>query len=101
MLLLQNLKKSYAQKVVLNVDQLEIPAGQSLGLVGNNGAGKTTLILIILDLIRATEGSVLIEGNDASKTEDWKKFTGSFVDEEFLIEYLTPNEYFDFLGKVY
>jgi ABC-2 type transport system ATP-binding protein len=101
MLLVQNLKKSYGQKAVLNIETLEIPKGQSLGLVGNNGAGKTTLIRIILDLIRATEGKVLIEGNDASKTEDWKKFTGSFVDEKFLIEYLTPKEYFDFLAKVY
>jgi ABC-2 type transport system ATP-binding protein len=101
MVLIQTLKKSYAQKLVLNVDRLEIPAGQSVGLVGNNGAGKTTLIRIILDLIRASEGAVLIEGLDVSKTEDWKKFTGSFVDEKFLIDYLTPEEYFDFLGKVY
>lgn len=101
MLLIQNLQKSYAQKLVLNIDSMAIPAGQSAGLVGNNGAGKTTLIRIILDVIRATTGSVLIEGNDVSKTEDWKKFTGSFVDEKFLIEYLTPKEYFDFLAKVY
>src|SRR5687767_11769552 len=101
MLFIRNLKKSYANKLVLNVGGLEIPTGQSFGMVGNNGAGKTTLIRIILDLIRPSDGCVLIEGNDVSKTEDWKKFTGSFVDEKFLIEYLTPREYFDFLGKVY
>jgi ABC-2 type transport system ATP-binding protein len=56
---------------------------------------------IILDLIRATEGAVLVEGNDVSKTEDWKKFTGSFIDEKFLINYLTPEEYFDFLANIY
>jgi ABC-2 type transport system ATP-binding protein len=101
MLSIENLQKSYAQKLVLNIDTLKIPAGQSFGLVGNNGAGKTTLIRIILDLIRASKGNVTIEGNDVSKTEDWKKFTGSFVDEKFLIEFLTPKEYFDFLAKVY
>lgn len=101
MLTLQQLKKSYGSNLVLNIDALTVPMGQSFGLVGNNGAGKTTMFRIILDLIRATEGSVLIEGNDVSKTEDWKKFTGSFIDEKFLINYLTPEEYFDFLAKVY
>jgi ABC-2 type transport system ATP-binding protein len=101
MLTILNLKKSYADNQVLNLENLTVPMGQSFGLVGNNGAGKTTLFRIILDLIRATEGSVSIEGNDVSKTEDWKKFTGSFIDEKFLIDYLTPEEYFDFLAKIY
>lgn len=101
MLLIQNLKKSYGEKIVLDIERLEIPAGQSCGLVGNNGAGKTTLMRAILDLIRPSHGTIQIEGNDVSKTEDWKKFTGSFIDEKFLIEYLTPREYFDFLAKVY
>lgn len=101
MLVLQNIKKAYGSNLVLNIESLEIPKGQSFGLVGNNGAGKTTMFRVILDLIRATEGTVLIDGNDVSKTEDWKKYTGSFIDEKFLISYLTPEEYFDFLAKVY
>jgi ABC-2 type transport system ATP-binding protein len=101
MLTVSNLKKSYGENQVLNLENLTVPTGQSFGLVGNNGAGKTTLFRIILDLIRATEGGVTIEGNDVSKTEDWKRFTGSFIDEKFLIDYLTPEEYFDFLAKVY
>jgi len=101
MLLLQNLKKSYKSNVVLNIDKLEILQGQSFGVVGNNGAGKTTMFRIILDLIRASDGTVHIEGNDVSQTEEWKKYTGSFIDEKFLIDYLTSEEYFDFLSKVY
>ncbi len=101
MVLIENLKKSYRSLDVLHIEKLEIPQGQSFGLVGNNGAGKTTLFRIILDLIRATGGSVQIDGNDVSKTEDWKKYTGSFIDEKFLIDYLTPEEYFNFLAKVY
>jgi ABC-2 type transport system ATP-binding protein len=101
MLTINNLKKQYKSNVVLNISSLEVPQGQSFGLVGNNGAGKTTLFRIILDLIRATEGSVEIEGHDVSKTEDWKKFTGSFIDERFLIDYLKPEEYFEFLAKIY
>ena len=35
-----------------------------------------------------------------NQSEDWKNFTGSFIDESFLIGYLTPNEYFDFIGDL-
>jgi ABC-2 type transport system ATP-binding protein len=101
MILINNLKKQYKQQTVLNIDSLTVPTGQSFGLVGNNGAGKTTLFHIMLDLIRATEGTVTIEGQDVSKTEDWKTFVGSFIDEKFLIDYLTPEEYFSFLAKIY
>ncbi len=101
MILIENLRKLYNKNEVLNIPKLEIPQGQSFGLVGNNGAGKTTMFRIILDLVRASEGKVIIEGNDVSKTEGWKKFTGSFIDEKFLIDYLTAEEYFDFLARVY
>ena len=101
MLTITNLKKQYKEIVVLNIADLHVPQGQSFGLVGNNGAGKTTLFRIILDLIRASAGSITIEGNDMSTTEDWKKFTGSFIDERFLIDYLKPEEYFEFLGSIY
>lgn len=101
MITVNKLKKQYKNNVVLNIDSLSIPQGQSFGLVGNNGAGKTTLFRIILDLVRATEGQVLIENEDVSKSEEWKKFVGAFIDEKFLIDYLTPEEYFNFLAKIY
>ena len=71
-----------------------------LGLVGNNGAGKTTLFRLILDLLQANKGNVTIDGIDVSKSEDWKMTTGEFIDDGFLIDYLTPEEYFSFLGKI-
>jgi len=101
MLSLREINKSYKNLSVLDIPTLDIPQGQSFGLVGNNGAGKTTLFRIILDLIRPNNGSVTIDNNDVSKTEDWKKYTGSFIDERFLIDYLTPEEYFDFLKTTY
>jgi ABC-2 type transport system ATP-binding protein len=79
---------------------LEIPTGQSFGLVGNNGAGKTTLFNILLDLIRPTTGSVINNDISVHKSESWKRFTGSFIDESFLISYLTPEEYFQFIGDL-
>lgn len=94
------LSKKYGKAEVLNIASLEIPTGQSFGLVGNNGAGKTTYFNILLDLIRPTTGAITNHDIVVNQSEDWKNFTGSFIDESFLIGYLTPNEYFDFIGDL-
>ena len=52
MISIQNLQKVYGNKVVLDIEELYIEKGQSIGLVGNNGAGKTTMFRCILDLIQ-------------------------------------------------
>lgn len=96
----KNLKKSFGEKVAVNIDEFTIHQGDILGLVGNNGAGKTTLFRMILDLLNADEGEVNIGEFNPAKTEDWKKFVGSYVDDGFLIDFLTPEEYFDFIGRV-
>ena len=92
------LSKKYGEKTVLDIDLLNIPSGQTFGLVGNNGAGKTTLFSLILDLIEATTGQVKNKEIVVSKDESWKNHTAAFVDEQFLIGYLTPEEYFNFVG---
>ena len=69
--------------------------------MGNNGAGKTTFFRLILDLIAATTGEVLIEGEKVARKDEWKSKVGSFLDEGFLIDFLTPDEFFNFTGKVY
>tara|TARA_B110001454_G_C12697166_1_gene424963 strand:+ start:243 stop:938 length:696 start_codon:yes stop_codon:yes gene_type:complete len=94
------LSKKYGKAEVLNIASLEIPTGQSFGLVGNNGAGKTTYFNILLDLIRPTTGAITNNDIVVNKSEDWKTFTGSFIDESFLIGYLTPEEYFEFIGDL-
>ena len=96
----ENLSKSYSGVQVLNVPNLEIPKGQSFGLVVNNGAGKTTFFSLLLDLIQPSTGH--IENNEVivNNSEDWKPFTSSFIDESFLIGYLTPEEYFYFVGDL-
>lgn len=96
----ENLTKKYGSQTVLNIDKLEIPKGQSFGLVGNNGAGKTTLFSLLLDLIKPTTGHIDSFGIQVDKSEDWKPFTSSFIDETFLIGYLTPEEYFYFIGEL-
>jgi len=100
MIIIDTVSKKYGKAEVLNIDALEIPTGQSFGLVGNNGAGKTTLFNILLDLIRPTTGAIVTNDISVHKSEAWKKFTGSFIDESFLISYLTPEEYFQFIGDL-
>lgn len=97
----ENISKEYRGKKVLNVDQLEIQANDVLGIVGNNGAGKTTMLSIMLDLIIPTSGRILSKGNEVQGTEDWKEYTTAFLDESFLINFLTPDEYFAFIGEIY
>ncbi len=94
------LTKKYSGTTVLNIENLEIPKGQSFGLVGNNGAGKTTFFNLLLDLIQPTTGHIINTKIQVDKSEDWKSFTGSFIDESFLIGYLTPEEYFYFVGDL-
>ena len=100
MITIDTISKKYGKAEVLNVENIEIPKGQSFGLVGNNGAGKTTLFNILLDLIRPTTGIITNNNIVVSQSEDWKNFTGSFIDESFLIGYLTAEEYFDFIGDL-
>ena len=96
-----NLQKTYNGTTVLNIPELTIPQGESFGLVGNNGAGKTTFFRLILDLIEASNGHVEIENQKIERSDNWKSIVGSFLDENFLIDFLTPEEYFSFVGKLY
>jgi len=95
-----NLTKVYKGSTVLNIDHLDIPEGQSFGLVGNNGAGKTTFFSLLLDLIQPTTGNIFNNEITVNQSEEWKPFTSSFIDESFLIGYLTPEEYFYFIGEL-
>jgi ABC-2 type transport system ATP-binding protein len=100
MISVQNLTKKYGESIVLNIENLEIPKGQSFGLVGNNGAGKTTFFSLMLDLIQPTTGHIVNNGVQVDSSEAWKPFTSAFIDETFLIGYLTPEEYFYFIGEL-
>lgn len=101
MIKVSQLKKQYKEAVVLDIPQLEIAKGECFGLVGNNGAGKTTLFRIMLDLVRTTAGQVTFLGDDVSKTESWKSQVGAYLDEQMLLAFLTPDEYFETLRKIY
>ena len=97
----QKIEKAFGGKSVLNNVNFLINEGEKAAVIGINGAGKTTLFRLMLDLLKADNGNVVINEIDVSQSEDWKNFTGAFIDDGFLIDYLTPEEYFYFIGKMY
>lgn len=100
MITIDSISKDYGTRKVLDIQQLTIQKGETFGLVGNNGAGKTTLFSLLLDLIQPTTGFISIDGKRVDASEAWKSQVSAFIDESFLIGYLTPEEYFYFLGEL-
>ena len=100
MISVHNLTKKYTGNTVLSIEQLEIKSGSSFGLVGNNGAGKTTLFSCLLDLIQPSTGYIQSDQVKVNESEEWKTYTSAFIDETFLIGYLTAEEYFYFIGEL-
>jgi len=98
---ISNLKKQYGQITAVDIPALTIHAGEIVGLIGPNGSGKTTLLRLILDLVAPTEGQVCINGQDVRRTMGWKSATAAYLDEGFLIPFLTPHEYLNLVGVVY
>jgi len=101
MICVNNLQKYYNGICVLDIPTVTIPDGQSFGLVGNNGAGKTTFFRLILDLVQATQGEIELDNQNVVRNDEWKSKVGSFLDEGFLIDYLTAEEYFEFVAKLH
>ena len=101
MITVNNIQKAYNGNIVVNIPQLATRQGEIIGLVGNNGAGKTTFFRLILDLVRADKGEIISGDKNVATTEDWKRYTAAYLDEGFLINYLTPEEYFYFVGSLH
>ena len=100
MITINHLKKAFGNTVACDIEQFKINDGEILGLVGNNGAGKTTLFRMLLDLLKPDEGDVALDGINPAQSEEWKAATGSYIDEGFLIDFLTLEEYSAFIGKI-
>ena len=109
MIQINNIRKTFGPKTAVDIDNFTIPQGQMLGLVGNNGAGKSTLFRLLLDLIEPDKDEAVLKtgepkiincGVEVNATEEWKDWTGAFLDESFLIDYLTPDEYLHFVSQI-
>ena len=98
---ISNIKKQYNELVVLDIDELVVNKGDIVGVIGNNGAGKTTLLRLMLDLIKADSGNVCSRGIKINEDEKWKTYTSAYLDTSFLIDFLTPEEFFLFITDSY
>jgi len=95
-----NLSKVYGKIEVLNIENLKIESGESFGLVGNNGAGKTTFFQSDPRFNRSVWWRDPFNGIAVARSDHWKAYTGSYIDEKFLIEFLYPEEYFEFVANL-
>jgi ABC-2 type transport system ATP-binding protein len=100
MITIANLKKQFGETIATDIASFTVNDGDILGLVGNNGAGKSTLFRIMLDLLKPDGGTVSLNNINPAESEEWKEHVGAYLDEGFLIDFLTPEEYFTFLGKI-
>ncbi len=101
MIKVENLLKKFGTTIAVNIQNLSIGKGEIWGLVGNNGAGKTTFLRLMVDLLKPDRGHILSKLIPVYHSEHWKSYTGSFIDNNFLIEFLTPKEYFEFIAKIF
>ncbi|HER1513706.1 TPA: lantibiotic protection ABC transporter ATP-binding protein [Streptococcus pyogenes] len=87
MLKIQNLKKSYGKRTILNNVNMNIPKGKVYTLIGPNGAGKSTIMKILTGLVSKTSGSIIFEGREWSR-RDLRKI-GSIIEEPPLYKNLS------------
>ncbi len=94
-----NLYKSYGKKQVLKNVNLTIPRGKIIGLLGKNGTGKSTLIKLINDLLTATSGEVLINGQKVGVES--KKIVAYLPERTYLDKSMTVDKVIKYFAKFY
>ena len=66
-LVVENLRKSYKARVVVQDISLTIKSGEVIGLLGPNGAGKTTSFYMMVGLVHLDGGRIILDGKDLSR----------------------------------
>jgi len=97
----RNVKKKIGSKWIIKGVSFDIYAGEIFGFLGPNGSGKTTTIRMLVDLIRPTEGQILICGKDINKERDEAlKQIGSIVENPEMYPYLTGWENLEHFARM-
>lgn len=99
MLKIDNLCKSYGNRVVLEHLNLHIKSGEIYALLGPNGAGKTTTINILCNLLQPDRGSITL--NDQNLSQNTKVLLGVAPQENLLYRSLSCEENLNFFAKIY
>lgn len=90
---LQNVSKSYGDKIILDNINLEIIKGETLAIIGDNGTGKSTLLKLIAGLSRASSGKRILYDNSS-------KLKIGYVPDRFPKLKFTPYEYMYYMGRL-
>jgi len=102
MLRLEGFTKRYGEKVAANNINLHIAPGEIYGFIGHNGAGKTTTLKACCGLLKATEGTILIDGKSIAEDPiGCKKEMAYIPDNPDLYDFLTGYDYLNFVADVY
>jgi ABC-2 type transport system ATP-binding protein len=90
---IDHVRKSFGDKIALKSISFSVPPGQICGLLGPNGAGKTTLFRLLMGILKATEGTLLVDGLDAFEDRvRVKRLIGFLPDEPIFYSYLSGRE---------
>jgi ABC-2 type transport system ATP-binding protein len=84
------IRKDFGSKTALREVTFSVPAGQICGLLGPNGAGKTTLFRLLMGILKASRGSLRVDGRDAFEERvEVKRLIGFLPDEPVFYSYLS------------
>lgn len=99
---IENLIKKYDGNTAVAGVNLEIEKGELFGLLGPNGAGKSTIISMLSGLLKPTDGSIFIKGEDiVKKPMEAKRVLGLVPQDIALYPTLTAKENLVFWGRMY
>ncbi len=102
MIQLTDVTKSYNDTIVVDRLNLQITAGEIIGLIGHNGAGKSTTLKMIAGLVEPTSGRVQVMGHDMQKESvKVKQKIGYLPEESPLYEAMTAQQYLLFFSELY
>lgn len=102
LLKIQNLTKTYGEKVAVDDLSIHIEPGQIYGFIGHNGAGKTTTLKAATGILRFDSGDIFIGGHSIkSEPLECKKLMAYIPDNPDLYEFYSGIKYLNFIADVY
>ncbi len=102
MLTIENLTKTYGEKIAVDDLSVHIAPGEICGFIGHNGAGKTTTLKTCCGILQFDKGTILIDGK--SITDDpiaCKQQLAYIPDNPDLYDFMTGMKYLNFVADIY
>ena len=99
MIYINNILKNY-EDFSIKIDDYKFENNSLICITGSNGSGKTTLLKILTG-ITFFKGSVHIDNINIIKSDNWKELIASYIDDNYLLDFLNKNELLDFFCNSY